>query len=139
MYKNFFNSLSTLGMMLAIVFSSVFFFIKDWTWSVGIMTGTLWVFLNSYFLYQLFEMGLAPALGNHDDLTSIKQRARNRQKIMIFTILKFPVLYITGFYILKTRFFSVYSVLLGLTLYFFALGVVWFRFNQLTGRDEKSL
>ena len=116
MYYSFFKSVSTLGLGLTALLSLTLFFLKGWAWASGAMVGSLWVFLNSYFLYQLLEIGLQP-------------KPRQKERILIFSILKFPVLYIAGFFILRTRVFPVYSVLLGLTLYFMALGVVWMRFN----------
>ena len=79
---------------------------------MGLLTGGLWFFLNSFFLYQLLEIGL----GN---------KSKHKERILIFSILKFPVLYLIGFFILKSRFFPIYSLLLGLTLYFTAFGIVW--------------
>ncbi len=93
---------------------------------MGILTGSLWVFLNSFFLYQLLEIGL-------------NQKPKKKEKILVFSILKFPVLYITGFFILKARFFPVYSLLAGLTLYFVALGIVWMRYNMNGDPLEKSV
>ena len=116
MYYSFFKSVSFLGLGLTAVFSLVLFFLKSWAWGSGTLVGSLWVFLNSFFLYQLLEIGL-------------NAKPRQKERILVFSILKFPVLYIAGFFILKTRFFPVTSVLLGLTLYFVALGVVWIWFN----------
>ena len=116
MYNTFFKNVTFLGLGLSAGFVFVFIFIKGWGWSAGILTGSLWFFLNSFFLYQLFQMSLNPRHGHKD-------------KILIFSILKFPVLYLVGFYILRTRFFPVVSLLLGLTIYFVALGITWARFN----------
>ena len=93
---------------------------------MGILTGSLWVFSNSFFLYQLLEMGLHP-------------KPNQKEKILIFSILKFPVLYVTGFFILKARFFPIYSLLLGLTLYFVGVGIVWIRYSLRGNQLEKSL
>ncbi len=116
MYYSFFKTVSILGLGLTAALSLILFFLKGWTWASGTLVGGLWVFLNSFFLYQLLEMGLHP-------------KAKQKERILIFSVLKFPVLYITGFFILRTKVFPVYSLLLGLTLYFAALGIVWMRYN----------
>lgn len=116
MINSFFKNISFLGVGLSAGTALIFLFIKNWIWSVGILTGSLWFFLNSFFLYQLLEIGLGA-------------KSKHKERILIFSILKFPVLYLIGFFILKSRFFPIYSLLLGLTLYFIALGIVWMRFN----------
>lgn len=116
MHYSFFKNVSYWGLGLIAVSSMALFFIKGWAWASGVCVGGLWVFLNSYFLYQLLEMGLNP-------------KPKQNNKILMLSIIKFPVLYVTGFFILRTRIFPVYAVLLGLTLYFAALGIVWVRYN----------
>ncbi|OIO38842.1 MAG: hypothetical protein COT00_02285 [Candidatus Omnitrophica bacterium CG07_land_8_20_14_0_80_50_8] len=116
MYYSFFKSVALLGVGSTAVISLAVLFLKGWAWSAGILVGGLWVFLNSCFLYQLLEISLHPKPGQN-------------QKILLLSIVKFPVLYLVGFFILRTRVFPVTGVLLGLTLYFAALGIVWVRFN----------
>ncbi len=116
MRSTFFKNTSVFSVALSAVFAVLFLFIKGWIWSIGILTGSLWFFLNSFFLFQLLEMGLHP-------------NPKHKEKILIYTVLKFPVLYLAGFFILTSRAFPVYSLLLGLTLYLVALGIVWTRLN----------
>ncbi len=123
MYYSFFKSVSFLGLGLTVLFSLVLYFAKGWAWACGTLIGSLWVFLNSFFLYQLLDMGLHP-------------KPKQNERILIFSIVKFPVLYVAGFFILRTRAFPVYSVLLGLTLYFAALAIVWIRFNLQTSQGK---
>jgi len=75
-----------------------------------------WIFLNSYFLFRLIQIGIEP-------------KVRMSDKILLFSILKFPVLYVAGFFILKSRVFPVYSILMGLTVFMAAFIVTWIRFN----------
>lgn len=123
MIETFFKNISFLGVGLSIGAALIFLFIKNWMWSAGILTGSLWVFVNSFFLCQLLEIGL-------------QLNPKHKEKILIFTVLKFPVLYVTGFFILKSRLFPIYSLLLGLTLYFLALGIVWGQFSLSGNRFE---
>ncbi len=126
MHYSFFKNVSYLGLGLTAALSLALFFMKGWAWASGACVGSLWVFLNSYFLYQLLEIGLNP-------------KPKQSHKILILSIIKFPVLYVAGFFILKTRVFPVYSVLLGLTLYFLALAVVWMLWNVRTTSQGDTL
>ena len=116
MYYSFFRNVSVLGLGMTFIVSLVLFLLKGWAWASGTMVAGLWVFLNSYFLYQLLEISVHPKPGQN-------------QKILLLSIVKFPVLYLIGFFILRTRVFPVYGVLTGLTLYFAAILAVWARFN----------
>jgi len=96
---------------------AVFFFGRGlWLFGLGILVSAAWIYLNSYFLFRLVQIGFEP-------------RVRMSDKILLFSILKFPVLYVAGFFILKTRVFPVYSILTGLTLFIIAFVVTWVRFN----------
>ena len=142
MLNIFFKNVSFLGVGLSATAAFFFLWFKGWIWSTGIMTGGLWVFANSFFLYQLLEISLNPALeslGKHSSIKGgVNPRPKQQNKILVFSVLKFPVLYLAGFFILSSDFFPVYSLLTGVTLYFTALGVVWIRFNlasaQLQGK-----
>lgn len=143
MYNSFFRNITFLGVGLSAALILAILFIKGWIWSAGILTGSVWVFLNSFFLYQLFEMGFHPALDTRNSNSFVKggvnSQPKNKEKILIFSVLKFPVLYLSGFFILRTRFFPVVSLLLGVTVYFVALGIAWMRFNFEGARTEKSV
>lgn len=67
--------------------------------------GASWMFVNLFFLFKFIE----------------------RPKTFAFAVVKFPVLYLAGFYILRTRFFSPVSLLAGLTAFLAAFLIVWVR------------
>ena len=58
-----------------------------------------------------------------------------KKAILIFSTLKFPVLYLAGFFILKSRFFSVPGILIGITVFLAAFGWAWMS----GGFSEKNL
>ena len=91
---------------------------------LGIWVSVSWIFLNSYFLFRLVQIGFEPG-------------ARMNDKILLFSVLKFPVLYVAGFFILKTRVFPIYSILTGLTLFIFAFILSWARFHFTLKTAEK--
>lgn len=78
---------------------SISFSLRD---GVGIFIGGVWGSLNLYFLYNFF----------YDLLTPVKKNI----KILIIFILKFPVLYGIGYWILQSHWFSPWSLFLGLFL-----------------------
>lgn len=125
MQNYFFKNVSISGSLLALAAAAVFCFVKPWVWAAGVLTGALWVFLNSFFLFQLLDMGLHP-------------RPHSKDKILIYSMLKFPVLYVAGFFILRSRIFPVMSLLAGLTAFFAAFAAVWMKTQFSPKTMEKS-
>lgn len=98
--------------MLALISTGAAFVAKGTLWAAAVMTGALWIFLNVYFLFRLIDMGM-------------NARGGKKDKILVLSIFKFPVLYVAGFFILKSRFFPVYGIVAGLTVFMAALVIVW--------------
>lgn len=113
----FFNTLSLIGFLLSVLVSASLSFAGRWPAALGVLVGALWIFLNSFFLFQLLEM-------------SIHRKARQKDRILLFSVFKFPVLYVAGYFILKSRFFPIYSLLVGLTLFLAAFGLAWIRVQR---------
>lgn len=59
----------------------------------------------------------------------IDAKAEHGKRILLYSLIKFPVLYVAGFFILKSRFFPLASILTGLTLFFAAFALTWLRVN----------
>src|SRR3989338_3225324 len=83
--------------------------------ATGIMVGASWIFLNLFFLFRLIEIGMKPP------------RPGSRDRIFVFSAMKFPLLYVAGFFILQSRFFPIAGILAGLTFFVLALIGVWIR------------
>ncbi|MBI3316205.1 MAG: F0F1 ATP synthase subunit A [Candidatus Omnitrophica bacterium] len=96
-------------------------FLRQWAWAGGLFAGFCWAFLSVYFLNHLIEMGL---------------NSQEKPKKNIFWILtfKFPVLYLAGFFILKSRFFPVLSVVAGLSLFIPGFLYVWLKNRKAEAR-----
>lgn len=86
-------------------------------WAFGALTAACWMFLNVYFLYRL----LSASLGVDPSARS----ARKPGRVLVLSVLKFPVIYLAGYYILKARYFPVESVLAGLTAFVAGLVISW--------------
>ena len=119
--NSLFKKLSVLGAAFSLAASLVFFAMGQWLFGFGIWVSAAWIFLNSYFLFRLMQIGFEPKLKTND-------------QILLFSILKFPVLYVAGFFILKTRVFPIYSILMGLSLFILAFIVTWIRVNVVSIR-----
>ena len=81
-----------------------------WTWMAGVLIGASWIFANSFFLFHLVKSGFEP---------------QAKKNIAWLAVLKFPVLYLAGFFILKSRFFPTVSLVVGLTVFLLAFFAVW--------------
>lgn len=93
-------------------------------WVGAVLTGAAWVFLNFYFLFRLLDIAVS------FDMASRRMMGRRRDHILLWSLLKFPVIYVAGFFILKSRFFPVSGILTGLTVFFAALIFSWGNFYR---------
>lgn len=117
MFENtFFKKTAIIAHLLAFIAALGLALMGLWPWSLGVLVATFWVFLNFFFLFKLIDMAMNP-----------KGKAKNQ--IFVLSMLKFPVLYAAGFFILKSRYFPTYSLLLGLTLFMIVFTFGWFRMN----------
>jgi hypothetical protein len=114
--ERFFRTVAFVGLGLSFVTALCFFAAGRFLWCGGVAVGAAWSLLNGYFLFRLVSLGLTPG----------KNMGRS---IVLFSMLKFPVLYLAGYLILKSRFFPVVSLLVGLTIFLFAFALAWFRLN----------
>jgi hypothetical protein len=94
-------------------------------WSAGVLTGGAWMYVNFYFLFRLLDLGFASSMGAVSAVSS-----RTRDRILVMSVLKFPVIYLAGFFILKSRLFPLSAVLVGLTIFFVALLISWGTFYR---------
>jgi len=83
---------------------------------LGILVSAAWMLVNSFFLMRLGGMVARP--GTIDP-------AKQKNRIFALSLVKFPLLYLGGFFILKSRFFPVMSILTGLTVSLVILAGWW--------------
>ncbi len=99
---------------LAVVTAGVFGFQGRWSSGLAVLVSVCWALLNGYLLYQIINLGVA-------------QKQAVGKKMTALLLIKFPVIYLAGFFILKTDFFPPAGILIGLTLFAVALLVSWMR------------
>jgi hypothetical protein len=91
--------------ILALIAALALSVYSDWKFGVGLLIGTSWGLANLYFLKRLITEVISP--GN----------ARLNQTIVLM-LLKFPLLYVGGYFLVSWEYFSVYSLLAGFSLIF---------------------
>lgn len=87
-----------------LIFLFVTFYYR-FDYSSGIFMGCLWGCLNLFFLTNLITV-------------TTNLEGINRKKVLLLVLLKFPLLYLTGYFLLKIDYFPVTSLLVGFTLIF---------------------
>ena len=116
MPQSFCRNFAVTGFALCAAAAGVCLALGLWLWALGILVGGAWLFLNLTLLIRLMTM-------------TFDAKVRRKDRVLFYSVLKFPVLYIAGFFILKSRTFPVYSVLIGLTLFMAAFAAGWIAMN----------
>ncbi|MBU1317627.1 MAG: ATP synthase subunit I [candidate division Zixibacteria bacterium] len=85
-----------------LIFGAVYY---DWNYSLGIAIGLVFNCVNLWFVRGLIEQ-------------TVTLRDRRPVSIFLFSAIKFPILYLIGYLILKADIVPVTSLLVGFTLLF---------------------
>ena len=87
---------------LAFLFVSVYYSFPS---GLGLFLGTVWGCLNLFFITQLI-------------IEAISLKKPNKGKVILILLVKFPLLYFAGYALLRLRYFSAESLIIGFTLIF---------------------
>ena len=98
-----------LTLFLVLAAAAVFVCLGKWRFAAGIVVGAAWSGVNVLVTIGLLKMAVLK---------------KENSQLPAFLLLKFPLLYLTGFLILYFKFFPVASVLVGLTAVLPVLGIV---------------
>ena len=126
MPKSFLKHFSFLGLLFAAFAASFTLAARDLRFLYGVLAGSAWTWLNFYFLLRLLEISLTGAPG------------RKKNGLMLLTMLKFPVLYLAGFFLLRSKFCSLTGLLAGLSAFFAAFLILWVRMNFGRGLEGRA-
>lgn len=85
---------------------AVFYYRFDY--ASGIFVGCGWGCVNLFFLINLIT-----------ETTNLE--GVNRKRVLLLVLLKFPLLYVSGYFLLRINYFPVTSLLVGFTLIFLVL------------------
>lgn len=92
--------------VLILLFVTVYY---DFKFGAGILAGSIWGCLNLFFLTQLITEIFSPG-------KEVKKR-----KVVLIAVVKFPLLYLAGFLLLKMNYFPPLSLVCGFTLIFLVI------------------
>ena len=85
---------------------------------LGVLVSSAWMLVNGFFLMRLVRMAAE---------VSAAEGLKRKNKVFMLSVIKFPVLYLVGFFILKTRFFSIGGIVTGLTISLLVFALFWLR------------
>jgi len=78
----------------------------DWKFALGFLTGLAWSLVNLFFIRQLIAEVISPGKTVRKNLAAA------------FAIIKFPLLYVAGYFIIASGWFSIYALLIGFSFMF---------------------
>jgi hypothetical protein len=92
--------------VLILLFVTVYY---EFKFAAGIAAGCVWGCLNLYFLTQLITEIFSPG------------KEVRKGKVIMISMVKFPLLYAVGYLLLKTGYFPPLSLICGFTLIFLVI------------------
>ncbi len=91
--------------VVSLVVSLCISYYFDWKIGLGFFVGSAWSLINLFFIRTLIKEVVSP------------NEAR-KSITAVLALLKFPLLYVAGYFIVASEFFSVYALLAGFSLLF---------------------
>jgi len=88
-----------LTVILVLVTALVLALTEKSRFALGLVVSSAWSIINFVLLIKILEIAILH---------------RNKEKLAFILLIKFPFLYLIGFFILTSKFFPAYSLLLGL-------------------------
>jgi hypothetical protein len=104
----FINRVIKTSLVVSVIIFVCVTFYYDFKFGSGILVGTGWSCLNLYFLANLIKEALNP-------------QKPKKTKVTLIILVKFPLLYLLGYLILRLNYFPVLSLLSGFTLIFLVI------------------
>ena len=130
MSKNFLRFFTVTGTSLAVTAAAVCAGFYGLPSALGVAAGAVWAYLNLFFMMRLVETAMS----------GVPSGVSRSRRIVLVSVLKFPVLYLAGYFMLQSRVLPIYSVLTGLSAYFMAFAAAWFfvGYSVLTAQERSS-
>jgi len=98
-----------LSAVAAVILTLALVCMRQLPWAGGFLIGATWSMINFMLIAGILNIVIF---------------RKDTRKLPVLLILKFPVLYAAGFFILVSRVFPVYSLLSGVSLVLVMMGVV---------------
>ncbi len=101
-----------LTIMIVLAAAMVLALMHRFNFALGLAAGSAWSIINFVLLIKILEIAILH---------------RDKEKLTLILLIKFPLLYLVGFFILTSKFFPAYSLLLGLGSILLIIGgnAVW--------------
>ena len=108
------NKTVKVNIFIVLALAFIFALLGKFSFSAGIMVAAIWSTANFLLTLNLLEMAI------------LKRKAN---KLLLLLLIKFPLLYLTGFIILVRKLFPAFSLILGLSTILVVMGVlsIWSR------------
>lgn len=130
----FFKKVTVASAVPALITAAVLLAVGRPFWGAGILAGFCWIYLNCFFLFRLIETAFSANNASADR----GGKAITKNTVFALSILKFPVLYAAGFFILKSRVFPTTSILIGLTIFIAAFVIAWLVANPTRSLERSA-
>ncbi len=88
--------------------------LRQWRWAAGFTVGVIWSAVNFIFTLRILDVAVLK---------------RPKKMLLLFLMVKFPLLYLAGLFILMSGYFPVMSILLGILPILLITGVlgIWLK------------
>ena len=102
---DFINRVARTSVLLAVIQIPFVIVYYDWRFAIGVLLGCLWNAANLMLLKYLITGLISPSPGG-------------KRNLLLLGLVKFPLLYAIGYFLLKFDYFSPDSLLVGFTVIF---------------------
>jgi CDP-diglyceride synthetase len=107
--ETFVNRTIQITTLIAVVSAFALIMSQQLIWAEGFLVAVLWSILNFWLSSEVLKIAIFK---------------ENKQKLFLMLLVKFPLLYLLGFFVLISRLFEVSSLLTGLPLVWVVMGVI---------------
>lgn len=111
MEHNFITYVIKTSLILGLILFSILGFYTNFIDALGILAGTSWAIVNLYFLKRFLQVLL-------------KIETQNALTLYTLIGIKFPLLYLAGYGMLKMNLFPILNIVLGFSLIFIAIFLI---------------
>lgn len=98
-----------IAVILAVITAAILTIFQQWRFALGLLAGAAWSVISLLLLVKILDIAVLH---------------KSKQKLFIFLLIKFPILYLIGFLMLVSGFFPVSGILIGLGFVLLTAGVV---------------
>lgn len=106
--RDYIKEVLKINVIIVLILVLIFVIMQKLSFAAGILVGAFWSIANTLLTVKLIEIAILK---------------KEKRKLLLLLLIKFPVLYLLGFFILIYKMFPVLSLLTGAISVFIAWGV----------------